>query len=151
VTGQIFSAHCAVPVSMRATSADRAAGPRGRQGSMRHEHTTSPARCEIARDKPGAHPGQTCSARRLAATSRSLTMAANLSVPFARAVVIGRTRGLDGQIQADVLYLPVYSAPTSDHRCAHKRYRALSHYVAATFIGALFSIGPPISVTVCSV
>jgi hypothetical protein len=110
---------------------------------MRHEHTTSPARCEIARDKPGAHPGQTCSARRLAATSRSLTMAANLSVPFARAVVIGRTRGLDGQIQADVLYLPVYSAPTSDHRCAHKRYRALSHYVAATFIGALFSIGPP--------
>ena len=127
---------------MRVASADRAAGPCMGRGSMRHEHTTSLVRCEIARDDPAADSGQTWSARRLAATSRSLSTAGDLSVPFARAVVIGRTRGLDGQIQADVLYLPVYSAPTSDHRCAHKRYRAISHYVAATFIGTFFPLTP---------
>ena len=58
-------------VSMRLSldsSADRAAGPRERPGSIGHEHTTSPARCEIARDEPAASQGQTCSADRLAAT-----------------------------------------------------------------------------------
>ena len=112
---------------MRATRADRAAAPPMGRASMRHEHTTPLARCEITRDEPGDDPGQTCSAHQLAATSRSLTMAADLYVPFARAVVIGRTSGLDGQIQADVLYLPVWSAPSSVHPRARQRYRELSH------------------------
>ena len=105
---------------------------------MSTQQSTSFVRCEIARNEPAADQGQTCSAHRLAASSRSLIMAADLYVPFARAVVIGRASGLDGQIQDVVLYLPVYSAPTSDHRCAHKRYKELSQYVAATFIGAFF-------------
>ena len=85
---------------------------------MSTQQSTSFVRCEIARNEPAADQGQACSAHRLAASSRSLIMAADLYVPFARAVVIGRASGLDGQIQDVVLYLPVYSAPTSDHRCA---------------------------------
>ena len=105
MSGQISREACKRTVSMRAASADRAAGPRMARGSMRHEHTTSLARCEIARDEPDAHPGQTCSAHRLAVTSRSLTTAADLSVPFARAVVLVRRRGLDHDMKRDELHV----------------------------------------------
>ena len=88
------SARSAEPVSMRVASADRAAGARMGRASMRREHTTSLARCEGARGSPGAHPGQTCSAHRLAATSRSLVTGGDTAVPFARAVVIVRRRKL---------------------------------------------------------
>ena len=90
---------------------------------MCHEHTTSPARREIARDEPHAHPGQTCSAHRLAVTSRSLTTAADLSVPFARAVVIVRRRELDGDIERITLSAPILFASSYEHHSPRKRYR----------------------------
>ena len=127
---------------MRAASADRAAGRGMGRGSVRHEHTASLARCEIARDEPDAHPGQTCSAHRLAVTSRSLTTAADLSVPFARAVVTVRRRGLDHDMKRDELHVVVYSASSSDQTRARKRYRPVHAYVAATFIGAFFPVYP---------
>ena len=139
---EIFFQRCSPTVSMMAARADRAAGARIGRGSMRHEHTTSLARCEIARDEPGAHPGQTCSAHRLAATSRSLTTAADLSVPFARAVVIVRRRKLDGHMEAVSLHVPVKTASSSDQTRARNRYRAYSHYVAARFIGGFFPLDP---------
>jgi hypothetical protein len=40
------------------------AGPCMGRGSMRHEHTTSLVRCEIARDEPAADPGQTADAHK---------------------------------------------------------------------------------------
>ena len=122
------------------------------RASMRREHTTSLARCEGARGSPGAHPGQTCSAHRLAATSRSLTTAALRSVPFARAVVIVRRRKLDGVMETVGLHDPVKtekcdlrrrrSAPSSDQMRARQRYRGDSRYVAAAFIGAFFPPDP---------
>ena len=127
---------------MRVASADRAAGARMGRASMRREHTTSLARCEGARGSPGAHPGQTCSAHRLAATSRSLTTAALRSVPFARAVVIVRRRKLDGVMETVGLHDPVKTAPSSDRMRARQRYRGDSRYVAAAFIGAFFPPDP---------
>ena len=68
--------------------------------------------------------------------------AAELSVPIARAVVIGRGRGLDHDMKLDELHVVVYSAPTAVQTRARKRYRGGSHYVAATFIGAFFPVYP---------
>ena len=64
-------------VSMRSAGADRAAGPRARRGSMRREHTTSRMRCESARGDPAGGSWPSCSAHRLAATSRFLTTASS--------------------------------------------------------------------------
>ena len=52
--------------------------------------------------------------------------AAGGAVPFARAVVIVRGRGFDGDMEKDRLHV----APVQTR--ARQRYRALSHYVAAT-------------------
>ena len=127
---------------MRVASADRAAGARTGRASMRREHTTSLARCEGARGSPGAHPGQTCSAHRLAATSRSLVTGGDTAVPFARAVVIVRRRKLDGVMETVGLHDPVKTAPSSDRMRACQRYRGDSRYVAAAFIGAFFPPDP---------
>ena len=66
--------------------------------------------------------------------------AAGGAVPFARAVVI--VRGFDGDMEKDRLHVAVQTAPSSDQTRARQRYRALSHYVAATFIGAFFPVSP---------
>jgi hypothetical protein len=68
--------------------------------------------------------------------------AAGGAVPFARAVVIVRARGLDGDMEKDRLHVAVKTAPSSDQTRARQRYRALSHYVAATFIGDFFPPSP---------
>ena len=142
MTGNISPARSAEPVSMRVASADRAAAARMGRASMRREHTTSLARCEGARGSPGAHPGQTCSAHRLAATSRSLVTGGDTAVPFARAVVIVRRRKLDGVMETVGLHDPVKTAPSSDRMRARQRYRGDSRYVAAAFIGAFFPPTP---------
>ena len=72
---------------------------------MSTRHRSHDARSRETRDEPDAHPGQTCSAHRLAVTSRSLTTAADLSVPFARAVVLVRRRGLDHDMKRDELHV----------------------------------------------
>ena len=74
----------------------------------------------------------------IASTSRSFDKDAVRSVPFARAVVKIRGRGLDGHMKEVGLHVPVKTAPSSDQTRARKRYRACSHYVAATFIGDFF-------------
>ena len=74
----------------------------------------------------------------IAATSRSFVKDAATSVPFARAVVTVRGRGLDGHMKEVGLHVPVKTAPSTDQTRARKRYRACSHYVAATFIGDFF-------------
>ena len=142
VSGPNFFCACSPTGSMCIARADRAAGPRAGQGSMRNKHTASLARCEVARNEPAADPGQTCPVHRLAATSRSLTIAGDLSVPFARAVVKIRGCGFDGHTEALRLRVPVKTAPSSDQTRARKRYRPVHAYVAATFIGTFFSLYP---------
>ena len=142
MTGNISPEACSPTVSMWVARADWAAGARVGRGSMRREHTTSLARCESARGSPGGASGSCWPAHRLAATSRFLTTAADLSVPFARVVVIGRARGFDGHTQWVRLSVPVKTAPSSDQTRARQRYRAFSHYVAAAFIGAFFPPDP---------
>ena len=94
---------------------------------MRREHTTSLARCESAWDEPGGASGSCWHAHQLAPTSRSLVTAADTAVPFARAVVIVRGRGFDGDMEKDRLHVAVQTAPSSDQTRARQRYRALSH------------------------
>ena len=141
VSGPIFFCACSPTGSMCIARADRAAGPRAGQGSMRNKHTASLARCEVARNEPAADAGQTCPAHRLAATSRSLTIAGDLSVPFARAVVKIRGCGFDGHTQEPGLRVPVKTASLSDHRCAHKRYG--TEAIAANRVAA--APGPSLS------
>jgi hypothetical protein len=127
---------------MGVARADRAVELEGGRGSTRHEHTTSSARCEIARNKPAADPGQTCSAHQLAATSRSFDDCCCGAVPFARAVVKIRGCGFDGDMETVRLHVAVKTAPSSDQTRAGEWYRAFSHYVAATFIGPFFPPDP---------
>ena len=88
---------------------------------MRHEHTTSLARCEIARDEPGAHPGQTCSAHRLAVTSRSSDKNGVTKVPAVAAVVVGCDSRLQGGMEEDRGHAPLHSPTSSDHLRADAR------------------------------
>ena len=127
VTGARMFFCCSPTVSMWVARADRAAGPRTGRGSMRREHTTSLARCESARGEPGVASGSCWHAHQLAPTSRSLTTAGDTFVPFARVVVIGRARELDGHTEEVRLRVPVKTAPSSDQTRARQRYRALSH------------------------
>ena len=94
---------------------------------MRREHTTSLARCESARGEPGGSSGSCWHAHQLAPTSRFLVTGADTAVPFARAVVIVRGRGLDGDTEKDRLRVAVQTAPSSDQTGARQRYRGDSH------------------------
>ena len=146
VTGARMFFCCSPTVSMWVARADRAAGPRTGRGSMRREHTTSLARCESARGEPGGASGSCWHAHQLAPTSRFLVTGADTAVPFARAVVIVRGRGFDGHTEKVGLRVPVKKPTSSDQTRARQRYRALSHYVAATFIGFFPSL--PLTLTI---
>ena len=105
---------------MRSAGADRAAGPRARRESMRREHTSSRMRCESARGEPAGGSWPSCSAHRLAATSRFLTTVDDTAVPIARAVVIVR-----GRCRADwtgTLRRTVFRCPSRRRR--HRTIRA---------------------------
>ena len=50
-----------------------------------------------------------------------MTTAADLSVPFARAVVVVRGRGFDGHTEKVGLRVPVKKPTSTDHPCAGAR------------------------------